>query len=372
MAAELTSVERRGQAMGSDVHLIVVGHPNGPAPGDLVERARGSIARLEAHWSRFVPSSDVSRMNATPARPVEVSTDTITLVNRAVQAWDVSGGLVDCTTLGALLAAGYDRSFERLGVDGVAPGGTRAVPPPALFGPGDIVVAGSTVTMPPGVGFDPGGVGKGLAADLVVGELLDAGAVGVCVALGGDVRLAGLAPDGGTWTVSIDHPHVDRPLALVGLVDGAVATSTTLRRTWTGRDGRRRHHLIDPTTGRPAASPVELAGAVAGSGWQAETAAKAVLLAGGPAVLAGPRHRGVEALAVLPEAADRPAGDPAGPLTDRPPYRARVVTSGGFARFTGGLAVDGVVTVTPSTNPYPAGSTAAVGRPPTPEMERSS
>ncbi|MFV0258150.1 MAG: FAD:protein FMN transferase [Acidimicrobiales bacterium] len=352
MEADLITAERRGRAMGSDVHMIVVGRPAGPAPEELADRARCSIDRLEARWSRFVPTSDVSRMNASPASPVEVTADTVTLVNRAVDAWDLSGGLVDCTTLGALVAAGYDRSFEELGCgvdtrdDERRGAGPNRAGPPALFGPGDIVVAGSTVTMPPGVGFDPGGVGKGLAADLVVAELLDAGAVGACIALGGDVRLAGAAPDGGSWTVSIDHPHLHRPLALVGLVDGAVATSTTLRRTWTGRDGRRRHHLIDPVTGRPSVSRVELAAAVAGSGWRAETAAKTVLLAGGPAVVAQPRLGGIEALAVVPEPDGRGGGRDA-QSGDRPLYRARVATSTGFSRFTGGIPIDGVVTVDP-------------------------
>ena len=42
-----------------------------------------------------------------------------------------------------------------------------------------------------GVGFDPGGIGKGLAADLVATAAVDLGADGAMVSLGGDLRVAG-------------------------------------------------------------------------------------------------------------------------------------------------------------------------------------
>ena len=53
------------------------------------------------------------------------------------------------------------------------------------------------VTLPAGARFDPGGIGKGLAADLVADELRSFGAAGVCVNVGGDLRVAGAAPGAG-------------------------------------------------------------------------------------------------------------------------------------------------------------------------------
>ena len=97
--------------------------------------------------------------------------------------------------------------------------------------------------------------------------------------LGGDLRVRGIGPGRGPWTISIDHPRHDGPLALVGLYDGAVASSTVLRRQWRV-DGERRHHLIDPHTGQPSRSDVAFASALAAEGWQAEAMAKAFLLRG--------------------------------------------------------------------------------------------
>jgi thiamine biosynthesis lipoprotein len=215
----------------------------------------------------------VSQLNRWAGIPVAVSPDTVTLVEHAVVAWRLSGGAFDPTVLGALIRAGYDRSFERVGASGSAGVSTLGL------GADDIVIGREAVTLPAGTGFDPGGIGKGLAADLVCTELLVAGADGVCVNLGGDVRVAGIGPTGGSWTVAVEHPDMDEPLASLGLADGAVATSTTLRRRWQV-GGQTRHHLIDPQTGQPSTSDVTFATVVAGQAWTAEVLAKAVLLRG--------------------------------------------------------------------------------------------
>lgn len=264
--------EDRFRAMGSDIHLVVVGGDSA-----LLARARDRIDELERRWSRFRPDSDVSRLNAGAGRPVEVGGDTHLLVDLAVRAWRLTGGGFDPTLLDALLAAGYDRSFESLGEDASPPATPRLhVLRP---GPTDIVFDGSAITLPAGMGFDPGGIGKGLAADLVSRLLLDEGAAGACVNMGGDLRVRGESPTGGGWTLSVEHPQCTSAIAMIGLLDGAVATSSVLRRVWQA-GGRRRHHLIDPATGEPSTSDLALVSVVAGQAWVAEVLAKAALLRG--------------------------------------------------------------------------------------------
>lgn len=303
--------------MGSDAHLIVVGG----APG-LVTGAQDRIDQLERRWSRFIDDSEVCELNRRAGQAVPVSDDTVLLVRRAVEAWHVSGGAFDPTLLAALTAAGYDRSFELL-----APRAATLEPPLSISpgsNPDEIVVGEGSVQLPEGCGFDPGGIGKGLAADLVCQEILRDGADGVCVNLGGDVRVAGAGPDGGTWTVAVEHPRGPDPIALVGLTDGAVATSTTLRRTWTVGD-EVRHHVIDPHTGWPSNTDLALATVIAGEAWMAEVLAKAVLLAGSahPFDIVG--GTGAQALAV-----DRDG---------------RVSATGGFADFLGTVALPEAIVV---------------------------
>jgi thiamine biosynthesis lipoprotein len=260
--------ELRFRAMGTDVHVISVGGRSG-----LAVRARDRIDALERLWSRFLPDSEISELTRRAGSAVVVSDETAELITRAVEAWRFTAGTFDPTVLGAVLRAGYTESFERL--DPTTAAGTSGL----LVGCTDIELHGNVVTLPPGTGFDPGGIGKGLAADLVAAEMVDAGAAAVCVNIGGDLRTTGQGPDGDGWTIAVEHPWSPGPIANVGISDGAVATSTTLRRRWTV-DGEERHHLIDPRTGEPAATDLNLVTVIAGSAWAAEVLAKAVLIRG--------------------------------------------------------------------------------------------
>jgi FAD:protein FMN transferase len=273
--------------MGSDCHVIVVGGSAG-----LASRAVALVDGLEARWSRFLPDSEVSRLNAAAGSPVEVSADTITLVSRAVEAWHLTAGRFDPTVLGAVVRAGYDRSFSELGPFPAASSVLRTGCDGIEVDP-----AAGTVRLPYGVGFDPGGIGKGLAADVVVASLLDAGAAGACVNLGGDLRVAGESPGGEAWQVAVEHELTHTVVATVAVTGGAVATSSTARRRWRTRDGEA-HHLIDPFTGAPARAGLVAVTAVAAEGWQAEVLAKAALVAGPREALPLVRAFGAEALTV--------------------------------------------------------------------------
>ena len=247
--------------MGTWARVVVV-----DGPPDALRLARTRIEQLEARWSRFRPDSEVSRLNRSGGRPVVVSADTSRLVELALAGRRGTGGRFDPTLLGPLVKAGYDRSFAASGCSCPPMGGLVQ---PERWG---------------GAGFDPGGIGKGLAADIVVGELLTAGASGACVNMGGDLRAEGAGP----WCVDVVDPFDETGPALARLAfdAGGVATSSCLKRTWTEPDGTPGHHLIDPTTGQPAATGVAAVTVLTGDAWRAEILAKAALLAGLPDALA--------------------------------------------------------------------------------------
>jgi thiamine biosynthesis lipoprotein len=262
------SREVHARAMGSDVHVLIVGGRDG-----LGAAARARIEQLEARWSRFRPASEISRLNAGAGRPVLVSADTLTAVDVAVQAWRETGGAFDPTVLPALVALGYDRDFATV------PGHQIGAVPAPRPAPGcagiEIDWTVGAVTLPAGTAVDLGGIGKGLAADLVVAELIAAGADGACVNLGGDLRTSGAAPTAAGWVVGVEH----RPDLRIALSDGAVATSSSAKRRWS-RDGAEVHHLVDPRYGQPAATGLTSVTVIAGSGARAEALTKAAFVAG--------------------------------------------------------------------------------------------
>jgi thiamine biosynthesis lipoprotein len=259
--------------MGTGALIIVRGGPPG-----LAERARHRVEALEARWSRFLPTSEISRLNGQPhGRPTIVSADTYRLVDTAVTAWRRTEGRYDPTVLAAMHANGYDRTFDTIetacsptDAPGPAPGCSGIILDPVLH----------AILLPHGVGIDPGGIGKGFAADLVATELLAAGADGALVDLGGDIRVVGDGPHDGAWVVDVEDPaDPHHSLLHIALTDAAIATSSIRRRRWTTTRGER-HHLLDPATGLPLSTPLVAATVIASDGWWAEALTKAILVAG--------------------------------------------------------------------------------------------
>jgi thiamine biosynthesis lipoprotein len=266
--------ECRVRAMGSTAHVVL-----GDAPPDLGEWAVAEIERLEQCWSRFRTDSELARLHAGAGDWVPVSAPMLLALMCAADLHTVTGGRFDPTIREALERAGYDRSFECVGsaADGetmreglaAAPGFARV----------EIDADESRVRVVPGVRIDLGGVGKGLAADLVSRGLVDRGARTALVSLGGDMRARGEPPEG-AWRIPVEHPLDEARVAFVHpLTDDALVSSTRRIRSWT-RAGREQHHIIDPRTGDSARSPVVAVVAAATDAWWAEGIAKAVMIAG--------------------------------------------------------------------------------------------
>lgn len=288
MAAEHTvAAERRVfDAMSCTAHAVVVAD----RPGPLLDHVGRRLAELERRWSRFRPDSEISGLNGAGGEPRRVSDDTFRLVEALVQAWHLTEGAFDPTLLGTLVELGYAASRTDATMRTSLAPGTRPV-----GRPDHVLVdrAAGTVRLPPGTVLDPGGLGKGLAADLIVLELVELGASGALVEIGGDLRVAGRAPEHDEWPIRI-RAVPDDPPAQVSLRAGGVATSSSRRRTWrTGAESR--HHLLDPRSLRPTEDDVVACTVIAGSAATAEAFTKVAFVEGGTAALAVYDHHGLAA-----------------------------------------------------------------------------
>ena len=115
--------ELKFRVMASDAHVILVD----PAPG-AEDYARRRLEELERRWSRFLPDSDVSRLNTAPEALMLVSSDTVALVAAMKEAWRVTGGRYDPTMLAAIVAVGYATSIDGSGRTSQWPGCRAAAP----------------------------------------------------------------------------------------------------------------------------------------------------------------------------------------------------------------------------------------------------
>ncbi|MEY3655785.1 MAG: hypothetical protein RL114_143 [Actinomycetota bacterium] len=192
----------------------------------LVEEGLQMVAELERLWSRFIPSSDISRLNQAEGETVWVDARTVALVGYMVAAHSATDGAFNPTVLPILIQQGDTRSL----IDDKV----STVPVDAhVFHSldGIVIRTDNTISLPKGMTLDAGGIGKGLAADMVAEHLLTHGAESVCVNLGGDIRVTRRIGSTHDWPVQIMSPsHPDIALCTISLSEGAVATSHTSAR----------------------------------------------------------------------------------------------------------------------------------------------
>ena len=275
--------------MASDLHIVAV-----DATPDQIAAAVRRVEHLEQMWSRFLPGSDISRLNRSAGRMVYVDEATTVLVRSMIEGWRASDGRFDAGILPAIVEAGYAVSRDDPTHRTQVPAG--ATLRSAAMEEIELDDDPSRVMLPVGLALDPGGLGKGLAADLVVGQLIAGGASGALVAIGGDLAMAGRAPHPDGWLIAVEHPDPTAGVWCTLAVDGGgIATSSTTSRRWT-RNGTEHHHAIDPSTGRPSGTDLATVTVVAPTGWQAEVHATAALGCGTDGVLDYLADRGLTGL----------------------------------------------------------------------------
>jgi len=280
---------------GSSATVIVMGAGPAGAPAAAAALARRRLLAWHDQFSRFESASELCALNDDPRETVPVSPVMRRLIEAILEGARISGGLVDATLVGEIEHAGYRRHFE--GAPLALADALRLAPPRAPAGPSahprwaQVSVDGArgVVTRPPGVRFDSGGIAKGLFADILAGVLmLHASCAIDC---GGDVRVGGAA--GLERPVAVASPFDASTLHTFVLRAGAAATSGIGARSWLGADGRPAHHLLDPTSGRPAFTGVVQATALAPTAVEAEVLAKTAVLRGPGAAGATLRHGGL-------------------------------------------------------------------------------
>ncbi len=252
--------------MGNRCVLTVVG-----AGLSVAEAGLALVQRLDALWSRFRHDSDITVLNLAEGEPRHVDPLTCLLIGEMIDAHRRTRGDFDPTLLPALVNQGYVSSRVDTSLTTLLP--TTAEPR------GDLdsirIDDNDVVIVPRGTTLDPGGIGKGLAADLAVAQMLEHGGTGALAQIGGEVVVLGTPPDGEAWLIGVEDPfHPDEHCDVVRLLHGAVATSSTRKLRWKTIEGEQVHHLMDPRSGRSVRTDVQTVTVIAGSGAHAEALTK--------------------------------------------------------------------------------------------------
>ena len=278
---EPTIGSRSMRAIGTTA-VVVVMDPD--CADDALALLAEDLRVLDEACSRFRADSELRRVERMSAgRPVGVSPLLFEVAEVACVVAVQTAGIVDPTIGSALIELGYDRDFDDIGSDPMAPE-VAAVPAPGWWqvklDRGD-----RTMAIPSGIHLDFGATAKAWAADRAAGRIASTLGCGTLVNLGGDVAMAGSGPTGG-WAVGIAPDcstaldSVDQVVAVHG---GGLATSGTTARAWV-RNGRVLHHIVDPWTGEPAAAVWSLVSTTAPSCVEANAWSTAAVVWGHDAV----------------------------------------------------------------------------------------
>jgi thiamine biosynthesis lipoprotein ApbE len=284
------------EAFGTGVVLRVTD------PGALA-RARTQVEReldaIDRACSRFRADSELSRVNASQGRPVQINGVLMEALELALRAAELTDGDVDPTIGRALELAGYERDWRLL-----SPSCDEDPQRPAsrasdhkLMSAGRITVRRHSgwrtvaldreracVRLSRGIRLDLGATAKGWAADRAATAAALAGDCGVLVSIGGDIATSGTSPAGG-WRIRVTDDHRSQPTApgqTIAILSGGLATSSVTVRRWR-HDGGTAHHIIDPRTGAPVQTPWRTVSAAAASCAEANIATTGALVKGSAA-----------------------------------------------------------------------------------------
>ncbi|WP_082664986.1 FAD:protein FMN transferase [Sphingopyxis sp. H115] len=230
--------------MGTNWSLQAVSPPATTACG-----VRAAFDRVVRQMSQWEIGSDLSRFNrAAPGVWHEVAGDLAQVVEAALGIARASDGAFDAG-MGRLTDAW---GFGRGGPVDRVPRDTDVAADRSI----EFDAATQRLRRGEGAALDLSGIAKGYAVDLAADWLLGAGVRHFLLEVGGELRGAGLRPDGHPWWVDVEPPPLSSAAPWrVALHDLSVATSGNYRRGFSA-SGQYYSHSFDPRTGRPIVNGV--------------------------------------------------------------------------------------------------------------------
>jgi FAD:protein FMN transferase len=279
---------------GSSCAVFVIGSGQQGSAQSAVDLVRRQLEAWHGRFSRFLPDSELSLLNDDERQEVPVSPLMARFAQAVVIAGSFTEGLVDATLIDQIETAGYVEDLSHSLALAIALRLAPARKPAAAsmsrqWQRVEVNLAKSTITRPPGVKLDSGGLAKGLFADVLAEALRSHPSFAINCA--GDLAIGGA--EAVTRPIRVSSPFDGRILHTFNLRQTGVATSGIGRRSWLDSSRCPAHHLLDPSTGNAAFTGIVQVTALAPSALMAEVHAKAAILSGPRAAPGWLPHGGV-------------------------------------------------------------------------------
>ncbi len=276
-------------AMGTHFYFVAVN-----TSPEVFETLEMRTRELESCWTRFSLDSELMQLNLSRGAKRTVSSDLTILLTEMIRGYELTEGRFNPSVLPTLMRHGFVTDDDVLN--------SSVMREDTCVGSlTDITVNREehTAQLPLGMMLDAGGIGKGLAADLLAEQAIELGAGGIAVFAGGEVAVRGQAPTGGGWTIGVQNPwDANDVLDVVELARGGIATSSSEARTMNDS-----HHLIDPKTSESFQTDIVQATVLCDRATDAEVLTKACFAHNHTAALAMVKEAGAQALLVTNDGA---------------------------------------------------------------------
>lgn len=231
-------------AMGTYITLSAYGEDAGP----ILDFAKGQITKLESKWSVTNENSEIYQVNHSEGKSVDVSPETVDLLQFALKIAKQTDGALDPTIYPLVEEWGFISGNYQIPSDEKLEGLLQNT------GYDRVSLSENRITVPDGYELDLGAVGKGYAGQAVSDLLKNEGITSALLDIGGNIQMIGKRPGGEKWRLGIKNPFGDGSIGVLQAEDCAVVTSGGYERYFTGEDGKKYWHILDPHTGKPADS----------------------------------------------------------------------------------------------------------------------
>ncbi len=246
MAVQLTQTDygyvARFYAMASPCDCLIETE-NEESAKQIAQLAANEAWRIEHKYSRYKSNNYFAHINSSNGNPVAIDDETFQLLTFAAQCYQVSEGMFDLTS-GVLRNVWHFKQASRFpdkqDIEKLLP----------FIGWENISFTKDSITIPPHMEIDFGGIGKEYAVDRAANIIAEAyPATSVVVNFGGDLRVTSAPKSRPQWNIGVDSqlPGIERSIFISV---GAVCTSGSTER-YIIHNGKRYSHILNPKTGYP-------------------------------------------------------------------------------------------------------------------------
>lgn len=223
----------------------------GDKTADDFEAAFKEIENVQKNLSLYDSESEISRINKTATlQPAKISSGTFSLIKRSLEISEITDGAFDIT----FASTGKLWDFSQESFTPPDEKKIKSLLPLISYKNLNLDSKSQTIKLlKPGTKIGLGGIAKGYATGKAISALKNRNVKGAIVASAGDIQVIG-DNKGKPWRTGIKDPRGESVIGAIDMRDGeAVSTSGDYER-FRIVNGRRYHHIIDPSTGYPSNS----------------------------------------------------------------------------------------------------------------------